>query len=363
MFNVVKLKLKLLFGLVGSLVSVKDIVFFSCQMVIMMKFGVLIVSVLEIIVSGYKNLCMKKMVDFIWIDIEGGLLLYEVISWYLVQFDELYCNLVCVGEGVGVLEIVLDMVVIYKENIEVFKGKIKKVMFYLVMVVVVVILVSVILLIFVVLQFEEVFKGFGVEFLVFIQMIVNMFWFMVVYWWFMLVVVVGVVVGFVYVYRCLFFMQYMMDCLILKVLVIGQIMNNSVIVCFVWIMVVIFKVGVLLVEVLGIVVGVIGNKVYEEVVLCMCDDVLVGYLVNMVMKQVNLFLYMVVQMIVIGEEVGVLDIMLFKVVEYYEQEVNNVVDVLSSLLELMIMVFIGIIVGGMVIGMYLFIFKFGVVVG
>jgi len=175
--------------------------------------------------------------------------------------------------------------------------------------------------------------------------------------------VLGAVFGFMYAYRRSPKMQHTMDRLILKVPVIGQIMNNSAIARFARTTAVTFKAGVPLVEALGIVAGATGNKVYEEKVLRMRDDVSVGYPVNMAMKQVNIFPHMVVQMTGIGEEAGALDTMLFKVAEYYEQEVNNAVDALSSLLEPMIMVFIGTIVGGMVIGMYLPIFKLGAVVG
>ncbi|WP_447595355.1 type II secretion system F family protein [Stenotrophomonas rhizophila] len=361
--NVVKPKPKPLFGSAGSPVGTKDIAFFSRQMATMMKSGVPIVSALEIIGSGQKNPRMKKMVETIRTDIEGGSSMYEAISRHPVQFDTLYRNLVRAGEGAGVLETVLDTVATYKENMEALKGKIKKAMFYPAMVVVVALVVSSILLIFVVPQFEEVFKGFGAELPAFTQFIVNMSRFMVSYWWLMLIIVGGSVAGFLFAYKRSPSMQHTMDRLILKVPVIGLIMNNSAIARFARTTAVTFKAGVPLVEALGIVAGATGNKVYEEAVLRMRDDVSVGYPVNMAMKQTNLFPHMVVQMTAIGEEAGALDTMLFKVAEYYEQEVNNAVDALSSLLEPMIMVFIGTIVGGMVIGMYLPIFKLGAVVG
>ncbi|MFY0183170.1 type II secretion system F family protein [Stenotrophomonas sp. PUT21] len=361
--SVVKPKPKPIFGAAGSAIGSKDIAFFSRQMAIMMKSGVPIVSSLEIIGSGHKNPRMRKLVDSVRTDIEGGSSLYEAISRHPVQFDELYRNLVRAGEGAGVLETVLDTIATYKENIEGLKGKIKKALFYPAMIIAVAVIVSAILLLFVVPQFEEVFKSFGAELPAFTQMIVAASRFMVSYWWVMLAVVLISIFGFIYAYKRSPTMQHTMDRWILKVPVIGQIMNNSAIARFARTTAVTFKAGVPLVEALGIVAGATGNKVYEEKVLRMRDDVSVGYPVNMAMKQVNLFPHMVVQMTAIGEEAGALDTMLFKVAEYYEQEVNNAVDALSSLLEPMIMVFIGTIVGGMVIGMYLPIFKLGAVVG
>ncbi|MCK6230198.1 type II secretion system F family protein [Stenotrophomonas indicatrix] len=359
----VKTKPKPLFGAAGKPIKPRDIAFFSRQMATMMKSGVPIVSALEIIGSGHKNPRMKKMVDAIRTDIEGGSSMYEAVSKHPVQFDELYRNLVRAGEGAGVLETVLDTVATYKENIEALKGKIKKALFYPIMVVVVAMLVSGIMLVFVVPQFEDVFKSFGADLPAFTQMVVNLSRFMVSWWWLMLIVAIGTAVGAVMAYKRSPKMQHAMDRFVLKVPVIGQIMHNSAIARFARTTAVTFKAGVPLVEALSIVAGATGNTVYEEAVLRMRDDVSVGYPVNVSMKQTNLFPHMVIQMTGIGEEAGALDAMLFKVAEYYEQEVNNSVDALSSLLEPMIMVFIGTIVGGMVIAMYLPIFKLGAVVG
>ncbi|AUI08770.1 MULTISPECIES: type II secretion system F family protein [Stenotrophomonas] len=359
----VKPKPKPLFGAAGSAVKPKDIAFFSRQMATMMKSGVPIVGALDIIASGHKNPRMKKMVDTIRTDIEGGSSLYEAVSRHPVQFDDLYRNLVRAGEGAGVLETVLDTIATYKENIESLKGKIKKALFYPVMVMAVAMAVSGILLVWVVPQFEDVFKGFGAELPAFTQMIVNLSRFMVSWWWLILLALVGTIVGFTAAYKRSPNMRHTLDKLILKVPVIGQIMHNSAIARFARTTAVTFKAGVPLVEALGIVAGATGNKLYEESVLRMRDDVSVGYPVNMAMKQTSLFPHMVIQMTGIGEEAGALDAMLFKVAEYYEQEVSNAVDALSSLLEPMIMVFIGTIVGGIVVGMYLPIFKLGAVVG
>ncbi|UYK78660.1 type II secretion system F family protein [Xanthomonas sacchari] len=361
--SVVKPKPKPLFGAAGKKISPKDIAFFSRQMATMMKSGVPIVGSLEIIASGHKNPRMKKMVDQIRTDIEGGSSLYEAISKHPVQFDELYRNLVKAGEGAGVLETVLETVATYKENIEALKGKIKKALFYPAMVMAVALIVTSILLVWVVPQFEEVFKGFGAELPAFTQMIVAASRFMVAYWWMLLLLLIGTIVGFIFAYKRSPAMQHGMDRLVLKVPIIGQIMHNSSVARFSRTLAVTFRAGVPLVEALDIVAGATGNSVYETAVLRMRDDVAVGYPVNMAMKQTNLFPHMVIQMTAIGEEAGALDAMLFKVAEYFEQEVNNAVDALSSLIEPLIMVFIGTIVGGMVIGMYLPIFKLASVVG
>jgi type IV pilus assembly protein PilC len=186
---------------------------------------------------------------------------------------------------------------------------------------------------------------------------------MVAWWWLILLIVIGGIVGFIFAYRRSPSMQHGMDRFILKVPVIGQIMHNSSIARFARTTAVTFKAGVPLVEALETISGATGNTVYEKAVLRMRDDVAVGYPVNVSMKQTNLFPHMVIQMTAIGEEAGALDAMLFKVAEYYEQEVNNAVDALASLIEPLIMVFIGVIVGGMVVGMYLPIFKLAAVVG
>ena len=355
--TVVKPKPKPLFGQAGKTITPKDIAFFSRQMATMMKSGVPIVQSLEIIGEGHKNARMKKMVGQIRTDVEGGSSLSEAVAKHPVQFDELYRNLVRAGESAGVLETVLDTIASYKENLEALKGKIKKAMFYPIMVMAVAILVSAILLIFVVPQFEEVFKNFGADLPAFTKMIVAASKFMVSWWWAFLIVIVGAIFAFLYFKKRSLAFQHFLDRLILKVPIIGQIMHNSAIARFARTLAVTFKAGVPLVEALDTVAGATGNTVYEKAVLRVRDDVAVGYPVNMSLKQTNLFPHMVIQMTAIGEEAGALDAMLFKVAEYYEMEVNNAVDALASLIEPFIMVFIGVLVGGMVIGMYLPIFK------
>lgn len=361
--TVVKPKPKPIFGAAGKRITPREIAVFSRQIATMMKSGVPIVQALEIIGNGQKNVRMKNMVDSVRTDIESGSSIYEAMSKHPVQFDELYRNLVKAGESAGVLETVLDTIATYKENIEALKSKIKKAMFYPAMVIAVAIVVSAVMLVYVVPQFEDVFKSFGADLPAFTQVIVNLSRFMVANWWIMLLSVIIAAVAFIFFYKRSLAFQHFLDKAILKVPVVGAIMHNSAVARFSRTLATTFKAGVPLVEALESVAGATGNSVYEKAVLRIRDDVSVGYQVNMAMKQVNLFPHMVVQMAAIGEEAGALDTMLFKVAEFYEQEVSNAVDALASLLEPMIMVVIGVLVGSMVIGMYLPIFKLAAVVG
>ena len=359
----IKVKPKPLFGGAGKKITPKDIAVFSRQIATMIKSGVPVVQALEIIGNGNKNPRMATLVNEMRLDIEGGSSINEALAKHPVQFDELYQNLVRAGESAGVLETVLDTIATYKENTEKLKGKIKKALFYPIMTIAVAMIVSAILLVFVVPQFEEVFKGFGADLPAFTQIIVNLSRFMVSWWYIILLVLIGAFVGTIFLFKRSLAFQHFVDRVTLKIPVIGVIMHNSAIARFARTLATTFKAGVPLVEALDSVAGATGNTVYEKAVRRIQDDVSVGYQVNVAMKQVNLFPHMVVQMTAIGEEAGALDTMLFKVAEFYEEEVNNAVDALASLIEPMIMVFIGVIVGGMVIGMYLPIFKIAAVVG
>jgi type IV pilus assembly protein PilC len=360
--SVVKPKPKPMFGGGGSRITPKDIAVFSRQIATMLKSGVPIVTALEIIGGGQKNPKMGTLVNSVRSDIESGSALSEALGKHPVQFDELFRNLVKAGESAGVLDTVLDTVATYKENIETLKGKIKKAMFYPAMVVAVALLVSAILLVFVVPQFEEVFANFGAELPAFTQMVINLSRFMVKWWWMIFLTVAGALVAFIMFKKRSLAFSHFLDRLILKLPVIGKIMHEAALARFARTLAVTFKAGVPLVEALESVAGATGNTVYEKAVLRIRDDVSVGYQVNMAMKQTGLFPHMVVQMTAIGEEAGALDTMLFKVAEFYEQEVNNAVDALASLLEPLIVVMLGVIVGSMVVAMYLPIFKLAAVV-
>ena len=355
--TVVKPKPKPLFGGAGKRVTPKEIAVFSRQLATMMKSGVPVVTSLEIIAGGQKNPKAKELFTALRTDIEGGSSVYEALGRHPVQFDELYRNLVKAGESAGVLETVLDTIASYKENIESLKGKIKKALFYPATVIAVAILVSAILLIFVVPQFQQVFASFGADLPAFTKMIIAASDFMIGYWWLVLGVVIGIGWSFVFFKKRSVPFAHFLDRMMLRLPIIGQILHNSAIARFARTLAVTFKAGVPLVEALDIVAGATGSTVYEKAVHRIRDDVAVGYQMNMAMRQVNLFPHMVIQMTAIGEEAGALDAMLFKVAEFYEEEVNNAVDSLSSLLEPLIMIVIGIVVGSMVVGMYLPIFK------
>jgi type IV pilus assembly protein PilC len=355
--TVVKPKPKSLFGGKGSRITAKEIAVFSRQLATMMKSGVPIVTSFEIMAGGQKNPKMSEMLNAIRADIESGTALSEALGKFPVQFDELYRNLTKAGESAGVLETVLDTIAGYKEKTESLKSKIKKALFYPATVIAVAILVSSVLLVFVVPQFQQVFQSFGADLPAFTLMIISASDFMIGYWWLVLAVVVGTIFAFIFFKKRSLAFAHFLDRMMLKIPVVGQILHNAAIARFARTLGVTFRAGVPLVEALDTVAGATGNTVYEQAVLRIKNDVAVGYPLNMSMKQVNLFPHMVVSMTAIGEEAGALDTMLLKVAEFYEEEVDNAVDALSSLLEPMIMIIIGIVVGSMVIGMYLPIFK------
>jgi type IV pilus assembly protein PilC len=355
--GVIKPKGKPLFGKSGSTISAREIAVFSRQIATMMKSGVPLVQSFEIIAGGQTNPRMKGLLEDIKSNIEGGSTLYEALSKHPDQFDELYCNLVRAGEGAGVLDTVLDTIASYKENTEALKSKIKKALMYPTIVLFVAGLVSALLLMFVVPQFEEVFKGFGADLPAFTLMVMGMSNWMISNWWLLLIILAGAGIGLFQANKRSYAFARFKDRMLLRLPVIGKIMHNAAIARFARTLGTTFKAGVPLVEAMETVAGATGNIVYTEAVNKVRQDVSVGYPLNTAMRQVNLFPHMVLQMTAIGEEAGALDTMLFKVAEYYEREVNDAVDNLSTLIEPMVMVVIGVIVGGLVIAMYLPIFK------
>jgi type IV pilus assembly protein PilC len=348
---------KPLFGSTGSSVKPGDVAIFSRQIATMMASGVPMVQSFDIIADGQKNIRFKNILLDVKQNIEGGSALHEALARYPVQFDELYCNLVHAGEASGVLDTVLDTVATYKERTEAIKKKIKKALFYPAMVLVVVFLVCMIMLLFVVPVFAKTFQDAGAELPAPTQMLVNASEFMQSYWWLVIGVIAGGIISLVVAKKRSVKFAHFLDRMSLKMPVMGNIVRNSAIARFARTLGVTFRAGVPLVEALDAVAGATGSVVYGSAVRQMREDIAVGHQLQLAMKQTGLFPNMVVQMTAIGEESGSLDHMLFKVAEFYEEEVSNAVDTLSTLLEPIIMVVLGTLVGGMVVALYLPIFK------
>ena len=353
----VREKAKPLFGSTGSTVKPQDVAIFSRQIATMMASGVPMVQSFDIIADGQKNPRFKNMLLDVKQGIEGGQALHESLGRYPVQFDELYRNLVRAGESAGVLDTVLDTVATYKERTEAIKKKIKKALFYPIMVMAVAMLVSMIMLLFVVPVFAKTFIDAGAALPVPTQIVVSASRFMQQYWWAVIGIIVGSVVALTMAKRRSIKFAHFLDRVTLKLPVMGKILHNSAIARFARTLGVTFHAGVPLVEALDAVSGATGSVVYGDAVKQMRDDIAVGHQLQLAMRQTGLFPNMVVQMTGIGEESGALDHMLFKVAEFYEEEVNNAVDTLSTLLEPLIMVILGVVVGGMVVSLYLPIFK------
>lgn len=353
----VKERPKPLFGAAGKAVKPRDIAIFSRQIATMMAAGVPMVQAFDIIASGQRNIRFKNMLNDVRSGIESGSSLHEALGRYPQQFDELYRNLVHAGESAGVLDTVLATVATYKERIEAIKAKIKKALFYPVMVLVVALGVTMILLLFVVPVFQQTFSDAGAELPAPTQFVIGASRFMQAWWWAVIGGLAGLVVGSIVGKRRSRPFAEWLDRLSLHLPVIGNILRQSAIARFARTLGVTFQAGVPLVEALEAVAGATGSVVYANAVRSMRDDVAVGHQMQLAMRQTGLFPNMVVQMTSIGEESGALDSMLFKVADFYEEEVNNAVDTLSSLLEPLIMVVLGVLVGGMVISIYLPIFK------
>ena len=345
----------------GKKISAQDISLFSRQLATMMESGVPMVQSFEIIEGGQKNPNMSKLIGKVKTDIQSGLSLSEALGKHPVHFDELYCNLVAAGEKAGVLDELLDTIATYKERTEEIKGKIKKAMYYPAAVLVVAFGVSALLLLKVVPQFEDMFKDFGADLPGLTQMVVAASKALQANFLFYLMVVVGVVVGFIMLKKRSLKFAHALDRLSLKLPIVGNILNNAAIARFSRTLSTTFAAGVPLVEGLDTVAGAVGNVVYSDAVHKIKNDVSTGHQLQMAMQQVGIFPHMVVSMASIGEESGNLDAMLGKVADYYEQEVANDVDAMSSLIEPLVMVVIGLLVGVMIVAMYLPIFKLAAV--
>ena len=343
-------------------VTAEDIALFARQLATMLNAGIPMVQSFEIIGVGNDKPAVQKLVLSIKSDIETGNSLHQALAKHPIYFDDLFVNLVEAGEHAGALETVLEKIATYKEKTEALKKKIKKALFYPAAVLAVAIIVTVILLLFVIPQFESLFKGFGADLPAFTQFVVNMSRWMQAKGW-MLGIITGVLVfTFFYFYKRSRPLRQFIDKLSLQIPVIGPILRKSAIARYARTLATMFGAGVPLVEAMKSVAGATGNIIYQDAVLRMRDEIATGMRMQRAMENTGLFPNMVVQMIAVGEESGSLDEMASKVADFYEADVDAAVDALSSLLEPMIMVILGVLVGGMVVAMYLPIFKLGAVI-
>ena len=340
-------------------ITASDIAIFSRQLATMLKAGIPLVQAFDIIGKGHENPSMQLMLLSIKTNLENGDTLAESLKKNPLYFDELYCNLVDAGENAGVLETLLDKIATYKEKTESIKKKIKKALTYPAAVIIVAFIVTAILLLFVVPVFEDLFKSFGADLPIFTRLVVDMSKTLKQIWWLILGIIIAAVYIFIYFKRRSRPFNRFLDKTLLKVPVIGAILNKSAIARFARTLSTLSAAGIPLVNALNSVSGACGNIMYSEAVLKMREDVATGQRLQFAMLQTMLFPHMVQQMIAIGEESGSMDAMLAKVADFYEEEVDNLVDNLSSLMEPMIMVVLGVLIGGLVIAMYLPIFKMG----
>jgi type IV pilus assembly protein PilC len=358
----VKKKPMPLFGSGGKKVTPKDIAIFSRQLATMMSSGVPLVQSFEIVGKGHENPNMQKLILDVKAHVEAGNNLADALEKHPLHFDDLYVSLVRAGEAAGILESLLDKIATYKEKTEAIKGKIKKALFYPIAVLVMAFVVTAVLMIFVIPQFATLFEDFGADLPAMTLLVVAMSNFFVEYWYLIFGGVGGAISGFGQLKRRSRTFRHALDRLSLKIPVLGEILVKATIARFARTLATMFAAGVPLVEAMDSVAGASGNIVYSTAILRMRDEIATGTQLQASMRESNLFPNMVVQMVAIGEESGSIDHMLGKVADFYEEEVDNAVDAMSSLMEPMIMAVLGVLIGGLVIAMYLPIFKMGEVV-
>lgn len=363
-FNVQKIskKTSFSFGKPKGKISPMDVAIFTRQLATMMKAGVPLVQSFEIVAEGLDNLAMREVVMGIKAEVEGGGSFTTALRKYPIYFDELFCSLVESGEQSGALETMLDRVAEYKEKSEILKQKIKKAMKYPISVIVVAIIVTVILLLKVVPVFQSMFEGFGAELPAFTMMVVNMSKWLQSNWFYALVVVLGIGGAYTEAKKRSLAFNHALDRLALKAPIVGDLVYKSVVARFARTLATTFAAGVPLVDALVSCAGAAGNVVYYDAIMKIKDEVSSGQQLGFAMRQSGIFPSMALQMVSIGEESGALDSMLDKVATYFETEVDNAVDGLTSMMEPLIMSVLGVLIGGLVIAMYLPIFQMGSVV-
>lgn len=346
----------------GGKVTEKDIALFTRQLATMMKSGVPLLQAFDIVGRGHSNPAVGKLLLDIKADVETGSSLSQAFRKYPLYFDALYCNLVSAGEQAGILDTLLDRLATYKEKILAIKSKIKAALFYPVAIIVVAFIITAVIMIFVIPAFKDVFKSFGADLPALTLMIIAISDFFVAYWWAIFGIIGGAIFSFLESWKRSEKIQMAMDRLLLRLPIFGDIVRKSVIARWTRTLATMFAAGVPLVESLDSVAGAAGNYVYKIATKQIQGEVSTGTSLTNAMQNSNTFPNMVTQMVAIGEESGALDSMLGKVADFFEQEVDDAVEAMSSLMEPMIMVILGTLIGGMVVAMYLPIFKLGAVV-
>lgn len=343
----------------GKKIIPKDIAIFSRQLAVMMSSGVPIVQSFEIMAKGAENPRLRDLIMTVKNDIEGGSTIADAFRKHPAYFDDLTCNLIHAGEQAGILESLLDKIATYKEKTEALKSKIKKALFYPIAVLVMAFIVTSVLLIFVIPQFESLFADFGADLPALTKFVVDLSKVFTEQWYLIFGGIGATIYGFGQAKQRSKTFSNALERMSLKAPIVGNLLTKAAIARFARTLSTMFAAGVPLVEAMESVAGSVGNIVYYEAVMKMRDDISTGTSITVSMDQVGVFPNMVVQMSSIGEEAGSLDTMLGKVADFYEQEVDDAVDALTSLLEPLIMAVLGVLVGGLVIAMYLPIFKMG----
>ncbi len=346
----------------GRSITDKDIALFTRQLATMMRSGVPLLQSFDIAIKGCGNPSLARLLNDVRANVETGSSLSQAFRRHPAHFDALFCNLVAAGEQAGILDSLLDRLATYKEKILAIKSKIKSAMFYPVAVVVVAALVVSVMMLFVVPEFKKVFSSFGADLPATTMMVIAISDFFVSYWYIVFGIILGTVIGISYAYKHSVPMQIAVDRIVLQIPVIGEVVRKATIARWTRTLATMFAAGVPLVEALDSVGGAAGNVVYRQATKQIQSDVSTGTSLTVAMQNVLVFPTMVVQMVSIGEESGQLDSMLSKVADFFEREVDDAVAGLSQLLEPIIMVFLGVVIGGLVVAMYLPIFKIGAVV-
>ena len=360
--GIVNAKVKKLRFKSGGKVTDKDITLFTRQLATMMKSGVPLLQAFDIVGRGHANPAVGKLLLDIKADVETGSSLSQAFRKYPLYFDNLFCNLVGAGEQAGILDSLLDRLATYKEKILAIKSKIKSALFYPIAVIVVAFVITAVIMIFVIPAFKDVFRSFGADLPAPTLLVIGISDFFVAYWWAIFGIVGGSIFAFLESWKRSEKVQMMMDRFLLRLPIFGDIIRKSVIARWTRTLATMFAAGVPLVESLESVGGASGNYVYKMATRQIQGEVATGTSLTTSMQNTNLFSNMVTQMVAIGEESGALDSMLAKVADFFEQEVDDAVEAMSSLMEPLIMVVLGTLIGGMVVAMYLPIFKLGSVV-